>query len=549
MLEQLASLHESLTGRGLMATECYEFARIQWGLDLGPDGTAEGLVRLDAPDGKGARLLEIPAHGLRTSNVKPMYLCDSAPYLLGSGGARARRCFQAAAKLHHELLDGSEDQDAGLVLAFFDQGPQGAGLQEATDPAVWRSAMIGSIVLCRGGQPLTDSPALRRAWDQAMAGSQEEGPDSGKAQSLVSGRIVSPVRSHPKIKGLPGGEGMGSSLVSAAPESSWSYGKQRGLVSPVGDQEATAYADALNYMLATPGWHAPIGRAASVVCWSDDADPRYPDALLHQAGLRQTPPPEDADGLDESMPCHVMALSSAKGRAIVLMHEDASYGRMRSRLRRTASDMTGDEDGPAPDMGRILDSLGDQEQGLAVAMLRTMFAGGPYPAELPRLVEEDIRRAGDVSGTDAMLLRAYYARRPDKACPHGILGPGTHEDSDCLGYRLGRVYYMYAAQIRRLNSPGTFKPLLRQTLCSTAARPSHGIPALDRRLRTSPSKADRRWYLHLARAVTPVGDHYPDHLDAPARSAFYLGYKAQALATIEAAGRRQSRGRKQAPAD
>ncbi|WLT10795.1 type I-C CRISPR-associated protein Cas8c/Csd1 [Bifidobacterium asteroides] len=236
----------------------------------------------------------------------------------------------------------------------------------------------------------------------------------------------------------------------------WSYGKQRGLVSPVGAQEATAYADALNYMLATPGWHAPIGRAVSVVCWSDDADSRYPDALLHQAGIRQTPPPEDADG--------------------------------------------------------------------------------PYPAELPRLVEEDIRRAGDVSGTDAMLLRAYYARRPDKACPHGILGPGTHEDSDCLGYRLGRVYYMYAAQIRRLNSPGTFKPLLRQTLCSTAARPSHGIPALDRRLRTGPSKADRRWYLHLARAVTPVGDHYPDHLDAPARSAFYLGYKAQALATIEAAG-------------
>lgn len=56
----------------------------------------------------------------------------------------------------------------------------------------------------------------------------------------------------------------------------WSYGKQRGLVSPVGAQEATAYADALSYMLATPGWNAPIGRAASVVCWSDDADPRYP---------------------------------------------------------------------------------------------------------------------------------------------------------------------------------------------------------------------------------------------------------------------------------
>ncbi|MGX5271573.1 type I-C CRISPR-associated protein Cas8c/Csd1 [Bifidobacterium polysaccharolyticum] len=345
----------------------------------------------------------------------------------------------------------------------------------------------------------------------SIIGSRGKGflPSGASFDQELPSHQIRMIGSHPKIKGLPGGEGMGASLVSAAPESSWSYGKQRGLVSPVGAQEATAYADALNYMLATPGWHAPIGRAASVVCWSDDADPRYPDTLLHQAGLRQTPPPEDADGLDESMPCHVMALSSAKGRAIVLMHEDASYGRMRSRLRRTASDMTGDEDGPAPDMGRILDSLGDQEQGLAVAMLRTMFAGGPYPAGLPRLVEEDIRRAGDVSGTDAMLLRAYYARRPDKACPHGILGPGTHEDSDCLGYRLGRVYYMYAAQIRRLNSPGTFKPLLRQTLCSTAARPSHGIPALDRRLRTSPSKADRRWYLHLARAVTPVGRPLP----------------------------------------
>lgn len=549
MLEQLASLHENLGRRGLLATDGYESARIQWGLDLGPDGTAEGLVRLDAPDGKGPRLLEIPAHGLRTSNIKPMYLCDSAPYLLGGDGARDRRCFQASAKLHHELLDGSEDRDARLVLAFFDRGPQGSVLQEATDPAVWRSAMIGSIVLCRGGQPLTDSPALRRAWDQAMAGSREEGPDSGKAQSLASGRIVSPVRSHPKIKGLPGGEGMGASLVSAAPESSWSYGKQRGLVSPVGDQEATAYADALNYMLANPGWHAPIGGTAAVVCWSDDADPRYPDALLHQAGLRQTPPPEDADGLDEGMPCHVMALSSAKGRAIVLMHEDASYGRMSSRLRRTTSDMTGDEDGPVPDMERILASLGDSDQGLAVAMLRTMFAGDPYPAGLPHLVEEDIRRAGNVSDTDAMLLRAYYAGRPDKACPPEILGPGTHEDSDCLGYRLGRVYYMYAAQIRRLNGPGTFKPLLRQTLCNTAARPSHGIPMLDRRLRTSPSKADRRWYLHLARAVTPVGDHYPDHLGAPARSAFYLGYKAQALVTIEAAGRRQGKGRKQVPVD
>ena len=33
------------------------------------------------------------------------------------------------------------------------------------------------------------------------------------------------------------------------------------------------------------------------------------------------------------------------------------------------------------------------------------------------------------------------------------------------------------------------------------------------------------------------------------RRSAYLGYKTQALATIEAAGRRQGKGRKQAPAD
>lgn len=66
----------------------------------------------------------LPAAVKRTVGIAANFLWDNSSYLLGidqkGKPERSRECFDAAAKLHHKVLDGVDSPVARAILTFFD---------------------------------------------------------------------------------------------------------------------------------------------------------------------------------------------------------------------------------------------------------------------------------------------------------------------------------------------------------------------------------------------------------------------------------------------
>ena len=116
ILQALTQYYEDLLARGGIAAPGWAPAKISYALCLDEDGQLTQVVPTmeEVPKGKKTVLqplvFPLPAAEKRTVGVVSNFLWDNSSYLLGvdqkGKPARSRECFAAAARLHHEILDG-----------------------------------------------------------------------------------------------------------------------------------------------------------------------------------------------------------------------------------------------------------------------------------------------------------------------------------------------------------------------------------------------------------------------------------------------------------
>lgn len=563
ILQALTRYYEDLLTRGEIAAPGWSPAKISFALCLDENGAVIQVIPTMQEVVAGKKTVQrpqeivLPAAVKRTAGVASNFLWDNSAYLLGidqkGKPARSRECFQAAAKLHHAILDGVESPAARAILAFFDTWDPSMA---AEHPALRTSfdEITGSANLAFRVDSVypQDDPAIRAAWQTHHDGGD---PNAVRLQCLVTGREDEISATHPAIKGVRDAQSSGAALVSFNAPAFCSYGREQNYNAPVGKHAAFAYTAALNHLLADKSRVQTIGDT-TVVCWAEGAEPVYQDyaqAFLFggetpkglsdndlRAALKRLADGKPCDdlGVDPNRPFYILGLAPNAARLSVRFFLRDTFGRLMrnvnahyERLRIVGSRY---EMLPLWAMLRETVNLNSRDKSPAPAMAgataRTVFSGGPYPAALLEGVMLRIRAERNVTWGRAAILKAYYLNNPHTDCPKEVLTVSLNEASTNPAYTLGRLFSVYEA-VQQAANPGINATIKDKYFSSAAAMPASIFPVLNnlyqKHLRKL-STAQRVYYDKQVGALKNVlSEELPTRLTLAQQGAFDLGYYHQ----------------------
>ncbi|PIB81877.1 type I CRISPR-associated protein Cas7 [Bifidobacterium sp. N5G01] len=199
----------------------YDNINVPYGLVINDDGILVEVRLLgDFSGKKPINKISVPARFVKTSGIVPDFLCGNAEYMLGYNTEKpehAVKAFQACAQLHMQILEGIDDPVASAVRAFFLQGPQWEIAKRLMGDC-WESSLKMNFALQHvdGAQTIFvgDFPGIQKAWNTYY---DQKGNDdkSSLVSSLVSGKLVVPEKTHPRIKNVAGAHPAGSALIIA----------------------------------------------------------------------------------------------------------------------------------------------------------------------------------------------------------------------------------------------------------------------------------------------------------------------------------------------
>lgn len=125
------------------------------------------------------------------------------------------------------------------------------------------------------GDYAQEDPDIRKAWENAYC--QKQGGEEGVC--LVTGEHTEIARIHGLIKGVPGAQSSGASLIGFNAPAYLSYGKEQSYNAPVGQYAVYAYTTALNYLINSKSdgrfkYRSTIGDTI-IVYWAEDGSEWY----------------------------------------------------------------------------------------------------------------------------------------------------------------------------------------------------------------------------------------------------------------------------------
>ena len=269
----------------------------------------------------------------RSSGIRPLLMADKADYTLGYApdpkrADRVRKCHQAYLDLVGRCALETEEPDAQAVLKFLRNDPLGQiQPDQEFDPS-------GIITFSVAGRITIDHPVVQAFWAATNAA---DSADSQTMECLVCGNDR-PVldRLQAKIKGIPGGQTAGTSLISANSNAFESYGLRASLVAPTCSNCGEGFTRGLNDLLSNENNRLVSGNGVFVF-WTreqaqfnlftalNDPDPLQVQALLETVWTGRW------TEVDEE-PFYALALSASGGRAVVRDWLDTTVGHAKQNL-------------------------------------------------------------------------------------------------------------------------------------------------------------------------------------------------------------------------
>lgn len=507
-------------------------------------------VEQEPRDAKGKRLLKeplAPQAPKRTVAVVSGTFWDKTSYVFGrtvidasaSPERQARdaaRCAaeHAAFKARHEALLASTD-DAGCraLLTFL----------RNWDPARYdalphAAEMLDQNVAFRlDGERrfLHDRPGARTA----LASETSARADGEAGLCLVTGEAAPIARLHPSIKGVPGAQSSGASLVSFNLDAFNSYGRTQGFNAPVSETTAAAYGAALNNLLSAeigkdekgrPRWANRIWLGEdTIVFWADTSaaeaivrgafDPPPPDDRTETAEVRTVlqriergEPIEYAElGTQATTKVYILGLSPNAARLSVRFWRESTLGDFVDRFAEHWQDMRIEppaRKNPPPVWALLyelapLRKIDDGLKQLAGEWLRAIVTGGNYPGSLLAQALMRVRAEHNAPPLRVAIIKAVLTRRARKTWEAARRQDPTHPDwkdrwmalnreETHTGYRLGRLFAVldaaqYAGLGRRVNASVRDK-----FFGSASATPRHVFPTLLKAVQDHLSAARKR---------------------------------------------------------
>ena len=475
ILQALTRYYEDLLAQGKIDAPGWAPSKISYALYLDENGKLIQVVPTmeEVPKGKKTVLQPqskpLPAAVKRTVGIAANFLWDNSSYLLGidqkGKPERSRECFAAAARLHHEILDGVDSPVAHAILTFFDTWKPENAAEHPALAGQLNEITAGGNLLFRVDEtyPQKDA-AICEAWRRYRESSAD---DAVRMQCLVTGGEDEITAVHPSVKGVRDAQSSGAALVSFNAPAFCSYGHEQNFNAPVGKYAAFAYTAALNHLLADKENVQLIGDT-TVVCWAEGAEDVYQDfgmaALFggEKAGLSDNDlraalkrladglPCEDL-GIDPNRPFYILGLAPNAARLSVRFFLRDSFGALMKNINDHYErlEIAGAKYPTLTLWGLLSATARDPKKQvpspiLSGATARAVFSGTPYPVSLMEAVLLRIRAEQNVTWERAAILKAYLIKNNERKDDHSMFSEVTsvqlNEDCNYTPYLLGRLF-------------------------------------------------------------------------------------------------------------
>lgn len=560
ILQALTRYYEDLLSRGEIAAPGWAPAKISLALYINENGELTQIVPTMDEVSKGKKtvfqpqLITLPAAVKRTVSIAANFLWDNSAYLLGidqkGDPERSLKCFAAAAKLHHAVLDSVDSPNGRAILAFFDTWkPEHA----AEHPALIRQlddvTAGGNLVFRVDGRKVEEDAAIREAWQR-----YRDGGESGVLmQCLVTGKEDEIAAVHPSVKGVRDAQSSGAALVSFNALAFCSYGREQNYNAPVGKYAAFAYTAALNHLLADSDHVQHIGDT-TVVCWAEGAEDIYQSFGMAALFGGEVPGLSDNDlraalkrlanglpcddlGVDPNRPFYILGLAPNAARLSVRFFLRDSFGKLMENVNAHYArlEIAGVKYSILPLWALLNATVRDFKKQVpspvvSGATLRAVFSGTPYPVSLMEAVLLRIRAERNITWGKAAIIKAYYLKNPHEDCPKEVLTVSLNEASTNPAYTLGRLFSVYEA-VQQAANPGINATIKDKYFNSAAAMPASIFPVLNNLCQKHLRKLDARQRVYYDKQIMKLkgvlNENYPARMTLAQQGSFDLGYYHQ----------------------
>lgn len=595
-LTALAERYDRMASRGEAPVPGFAPAQIAFSIVLRPDGSVAAVRDERVPVAKKKprpRSVVAPQVPKRTVAVVSGTYWDKTSYVLGvtaddttaSEEKRARtaertaREHEAFKTQQRKVLEGADDAGAKALLAFLSHWtPAALHTLRYADELIDQNVAFS---LEGDDGFLHDRPALRAR----VGGTTAESNNAAKTQCLVTGEVGPIARLHPAIKGVPGSQQAGASLVSFNASAFTSYGNDQGANAPTAETAAFGYGTALNALLTAasgtdakgrPRWsnRAQIGDATTVF-WVDaeTGDAAQGEAIL--GSLFDGPPDEkeieaehthmvrevlrqleagrplrDIDERIAGLRVYVLGLSPNAARLSVRFWHVDTLGELATRFQEHWGDLRL-EPAPgrkAPAVWALLYELAPLRKideglnGLAGEITRAIITGADYPGSMLARALVRVRAEHDANWLRTSVIKAALTRHERRdARANGRQWKDRYmslnREEPNQGYRLGRLFAVldaaqYAGLGRRVNASVKDK-----FFGSASATPRHVFPSLLRGAQDHLSAARKKNRAGRAARLEkemseilagfPAPGFFPPTLAMEDQGAFVVGYYHQ----------------------
>lgn len=576
ILQALASYYDVLAQQGKVGRPGWGTAKVIGVLCLDEQGNLIDILSLKTANAKGkevATVRKVPEQVTRSSGVKANFLCDGPGYLLGlntktdddakkeANEKRAKQCFDAAAALHLQLLDGVDSVAAKAVFAFFTNwNPNAEHPILAEHEDLLKEA--GSFLFRINGTFAQEDPAIQAAWENYHS---QDTQDGVVMQCAVTGQKATVARLHTLIKGVRGAQSSGAALVSFNAPAFTSYGQEQNYNAPVSEQAMFAYTTALNYLLSSAE-HTRILGDTTVVAWSANGEPQYTnvgwyclggdtkaavdDKMLQsmfEALSHGRPYAFEDVTIDPDEPFYILGLAPNAARLSVRFFWKNTFGHfmknVQAHYNRLEIVKPAQDEREYLSVGSLLYETANKKSNdksaspvLIGGLMRAILNDTPYPAALRSAVMLRIRAERKVSRGQAALLKAILLKNPAPIAGKEICTVALNQESTYTPYVLGRLFSVLEA-IQSAANKGVNTTIKDRFFNSAAATPAIIFPRLTQLAQAHLRKlnvAQKIWYeQQLVALHEKLPEVLPARLSLAEQESFFIGYYHQTQKRFE----------------
>lgn len=587
ILQALVKYYEHLADAGKVTRPGWCSAKVAIGLDISSEGELLGVIPLKNEEVRGKKTVEVPQSKevpeqvTRSSGVSPNFLCDNSSYILGvdtkGKPKRTKECFEASKERHLQILENVYSDIAEAIKSFYQNWNQDEAEANLIISENFEELCAASnLVFYMDGNFAQDDSEIRAAWTEFYNQKQR----GEKGICLVTGKQTEIARIHGLIKGVPGAQSSGASLIGFNAPAFLSYGKEQSYNAPVGEEAVYGYTTALNYLINTKDIKGYPFRSAigdtMVVYWSESGKEKYQNAFadiseptvdnqeiirsvfenLEKGGVIDVEGVLSGISPDEKF--YILGLSPNAARLSVRFFYEDSFGNILRHLKEHYDRM--EVVRPAIDsieyLGtwRMLQEIVNKKSkdkkppdNIGGAAFKAILSGNRYPETLYQAVLQRITAEQDdpdariykITRGRAAIIKAYLIRNTRLSEKEEIT-VGLNENSKNIPYNLGRMFAVLEhiqeeSADNKINS--TIKDRYFNSACAT---PASIFPILLKLKNSHMKKVERKNVgikINFEKMLTDIQSRfsvtddqmiaYPRRLSLEEQGMFILGYYHQ----------------------